>query len=112
MAGRLLDTELKEFDATSLNGTYQDFGSATSNPVTKVMLINTSDVDAYVSEDATTNKFRVPAGAAMTFDEATHRIPNKGQEYYLAKGIQLTIKQVSGAGSDGDIIAHLVTRVL
>jgi hypothetical protein len=112
MAGRLLNTELKEFDATTLDGTYQNLGSALSNPALKLMFFNTSDVDAYVSADGSTNKFRLPAGSAMTFDESTFKMPNKGQEYYLAKSAQLTVSQVSGAGSTGNIIAHIVTRTL
>lgn len=112
MAGRLLNTELKEFDATSLDGTYQAFGSTLSNPALKLQFLNTSNVDCYISDDGTTNKFRIPAGATITFDESTAPIPNRGQEYYEPVGTQLYVTQVSGAGSDGDIIAHIVTRTL
>lgn len=112
MAGRLLNTELKEFDATSLDGTYQNLGSVLANPAVKLQFLNTSDVDIYISDDGTTNKFRIPAGASITFDEATSPIPNRGQEYYESVGTQLYVTQVSGAGSDGDLIAHIVTRTL
>lgn len=112
MAGRILNTELKEFDATNLTGAYQNFGSTLSNPALKLQFINTSDVDAYISFDGSTDKFRIPAGAQFTFDENTAPIPNKGQEYYASKGTQISVKQVSGAGSSGDIIAHIVTRTL
>lgn len=112
MAGRIFDTELKEFDATMLDGTYQNFGSALSNPALKVMFFNTSDVDAYISIDGATNKFRLPSGSAMTFDESTSKMPNKGQEYYFARGVQMTVTQVTGAASTGNLIAHLVTRTL
>lgn len=112
MAGRLLNTELKEFDATTLDGTYKNFGSTLSNPALKIQLLNSSDVDIYVSDDGATNKFRIPAGSTITFDESTSPIPNRGQEYYFSRGIQLTVTQVTGAGADGDLIAHIVTRVL
>jgi len=112
MAGRLLNTELKEFDATTLDGTYKIFGSVLSNPATKVQFLNTSDVDIYVSIDGATNKFRIPAGASITFDESTAPVPNKGSEYYLEQGTQLYVTQVSGAGTDGDLIGHIITRVL
>ena len=112
MAGRLLNTELKEFDATNLDGTYKTLGSALSNPATKLQFLNTSDVDIYISDDGSSNKFRIPAGASITFDESTAPLPNKGQEYYLSKGTQLYVTQVSGAGSDGDLIAHIITRTL
>lgn len=112
MAGRLLNTELKEFDATTLDGTYQNFGTAISNPATKLQFLNTSDVDIYVSDDGVTNKFRIPAGASITFDESTAPLPNKGAEYYLAEGIQLSVTQVTGAGGSGNLIGHIITRTL
>ncbi len=112
MAGRLLNTELKEFDATGLDGTFKNLGSALLNPAMKIQFFNTSDVDVYISIDGSTNKFRVPAGATTTFDESTSPIPNKGQEYYMAVGTQMTVTQVTGAGADGDIIAHVITRTL
>jgi hypothetical protein len=112
MSGRILNFELKEFDATSLDGTYKNFGSAFSNPAIKIMIFNTSDVDVYVSEDGATNLFRVPAGSAMTFDESMFKIPDRGHEYLFPKSTQLTVTQESGAGTAGDIIAHVVTRTM
>lgn len=112
MAGRLLNTELKEFDATTLDGTYQNFGAALSHPAAKVQFLNTADVDIYVSADGATNKWRIPAGASITFDESTLRISNKDQEYYLRTGAQLSVTQVTGPGTTGNIIAHVVTRTI
>lgn len=109
---RIFEIELKEFDATSLSGTYQNLGSALSNPGVKVQFFNTSDVDCYITIDGTNAAFRIPASGALTFDENTVRANADSPEYYLASGTQLKVKQVSGAGSDGDIIAHIVTRVL
>lgn len=112
MAGRLLNIELKEFDSTSLDGTFQNFGSVLGSPAIKIMFFNTSDVDCYISIDGATNLLRLPTGSALTFDESTFNVPNKGAEYYFAEGQQLTITQESGAGTTGDIIAHIVTRTL
>lgn len=108
----LLLTELKEFDATSLSGSFQNFGAVLSNPALKVQFFNTSDVDCYVTADGTTNKFRLPANSALTLDENTVIARRKDGEYYLKKGVQLQVKQVTGAGASGNIIAHLVTRDL
>ncbi len=112
MAGRLLNTELKEFDATTLDGTYRNLGSVLSNPALKLQFLNSSDVDIYISVDGATNKYRIPAGASITFDESTAGVPNKGQEYYEPVGTQFTVTQVTGAGTDGDMIAHIITRTL
>jgi len=112
MAGRLLNLELKEFDATTLDGTFQNLGTVLANPAIKMMFFNTSDVDCYISTDGATNLLRLPSGSALTFDESTYNTPNKGKEYYFAEGQQLTVTQETGAGASGDIIAHIVTRTL
>lgn len=109
---RIFGVELKEFDATSLSGSYQNFGSTLSNPAVKIQFYNTSDVDCYISKDGTNDTFRIPANGALTFDENTVVANADSPEYYLAEGTQLEVKQVSGAGSDGDIIAHIITRDL
>lgn len=110
--GKLLNTELKEFDATSLTGSYQNFGSTLSNPGVKVQFYNTSDVDCYISKDGSTNHFRIPANGSLTLDENTAPGGREEGEYYLASGTQLEVKQVTGAGTEGNIIGHIVTRDL
>lgn len=112
MSRIILNLELKEFDATSLDGTFQNWGSVLSNPAIKVVMFNTSDVDAYVSKDGSTNWARLPAGSAMTLDESTLPVNGVDAAYYLSEGAQLTVKQVTGAGSSGNLIAMVVTREL
>lgn len=111
---RLLIVELKEFNATTLDGTYQEFGTALANPATKVQVFNTGDVDVYLSKDGTTNWMRIPAYGAITLDESTLYFRGVDQEYYLPKNTQLYLTQVTAesgiAGSS--IIAHIVTRGL
>lgn len=110
---RILPIELKEFDATALDGTDQDFGDPLNNPAIKISIFNTSNVDCYVDCDATINlHLRIPAGGALTLDESTLYFRGIDQEYYLPKGAQLTVTQVTGAGASGNIIAHIVTRFL
>lgn len=109
---RLLNIELKEFDATSLTGSYQNFGSALSNPGVKVQFYNTSDVDCYITTDGTNNNFRIPANGTLTLDENTVRANADSPDYYLSKGTQLKVKQVTGAGSSGNIVGHIITRNL
>ena len=110
---RILPIELKEFDATTLDGTDQNFGSVLDNPAIKLMLINTSDVDAYLDCDTVTDlHMRIPAGACVTLDESTLYFRGVDQEYYLPRGAQLTLTQVTAPATSGNIIAHVVTRVL
>ncbi len=111
MSGRLLIIELKEFNAASLNGTYQNFGTALANPATKIEVYNNSDVDAYISKDGATPWLRIPAYGTLTLDESTLYFRGVDQEYYLPKGTQLTVTQVTAAGT-GALISHVVTRGL
>lgn len=99
--------ELKEFDATTLDGTYQNLGSVLSSAARKIIIFNTSNVEVYVSNDGSTNIFRIPASDKIElsgynkhndFNEASHVFP---------KGIQLTVTQVTAAGASGDVIAHI-----
>ena len=108
---RVLPIELKEFDATGVDGTWQEWGSVFANPVLKIQVYNTSDVDFYFSRDQT-NKYRVPAGGTLTLDESTLYFRGVDQEYYFPKGTQLYVKQVTGAGTEGNFIGNFVTRIL
>ena len=112
--GRLLPIELKEFDAETLNGTYQNFGSPLDNPAIKINVFNEGDTDVYISRDGATNFMRIPAGGAIVLDESTLYFRGVDQEYYLPRGTQLTITQVTGASTitPSAIVAHIVTRVL
>ena len=109
--GRILPVELKEFDATTLNGTDQNFGTTLLNPAIKISVFNTSDVDVYMDYDGFVDlRMRIPANGTITLDESTLYFRGIDQEYYLPKGAQLTLTQVTGAGTEGNIIAHVVTR--
>lgn len=110
---RILPIELKEFDATTLDGTDQNFGSALANPAIKISVFNTSDVDVYMDYDGVIDlHMRIPAGGTITLDESTLYFRGIDQEYYLPRGSQLTLTQVTAPGTLGNIIAHIVTRQL
>jgi len=112
--GRILPIELKEFAATALTGSPQNFGTPLSNPAIKISVFNTSNVDVYLGAvtPAYTMKLRIPGGSALTLDESTLYFRGVDQEYYLQRTAQLTLTQVTGAGASGNIIAHIVTREL
>ena len=110
---RILPIELKEFDATSLDGTDKNFGTALTNPAIKICIFNTSDVDVYMDYDGVvTLRMRIPANGTITLDESTLYFRGIDQEYYIPRGAQLTLTQVTGAGTEGAIIGHFVTRIL
>lgn len=111
---RVLPIELKEFNATSLNGTDQDFGDPLDNPAIKISVFNTSDVDCYMDYDGSFGgsplHMRIPSNGTITLDESTLYFRGIDQEYYLPKNSQLTVTQVTAPGTEGAIIAHIVTR--
>lgn len=110
---RILPIELKEFDATTLDGTDQSFGTALANPAIKIQVYNTGNTDAYIGISGDSEYLRVPAYGTFTLDESTLYFRGVDQEYYLKRGAQLTLTQVTGPSTDGGaIIAHIVTRVL
>ena len=109
---RLKEVELFEFDGDSLTGSYQNFGSALSNPGIEITVSNDSAVDAYISKDGTKRWMRVRANSAITLGNTTSG-QDGSEEYLLPTGTQLEIKQVTGAGDAGTaIVAHVVTRAL
>ncbi len=112
--GRILPIELKEFNAMSLNGTNQSFGSVLLNPAIKISVFNTGNTDIYLDYDGNIDmRMRVPSGGTITLDESTLYFRGIDQEYYLPKGAQLTVTQVTGPSTvAGAIIAHIVTRQL
>lgn len=110
---RILPIELKEFDATALNGTDQNFGTALANPAIKIQVFNSGNTDVYIGIPDESEYIRVPAYGTLTLDESTLYFRGVDQEYYLSKGTQLTVTQVTGPSTDGGaIIAHVVTRIL
>lgn len=100
--------ELKEFNAASLSGTYQNFGSALSSPCYYAYFVNKSDVDAYITSDGSSNQIRLPSNSTvpMTFF-SWHNHYIKGSSLF-AKGAQLQIKQVTAPGT-GTIFVNLLT---
>jgi len=108
MAGTL-GFELKEFDATSLDGTYQNLGSALASPARKVLFFNTSDVDAYISNDGSSNIIRIPSGKDVKIDSYDKHNDLNEAAFVFKSGTQLTVSQVTGAGLSGNIIAHIFT---
>lgn len=109
--GQLLSLTTFRFAASSLSGTAQDFGTVLANPAMKISFMNTSDVSAYLRlEGSAANLMEIPAGGSITFDETTDTRRKNDYEYYFARGAQLQLIQVTGAGSGGYIIANLVLR--
>lgn len=100
--------ELKEFDSAGLTGAYQNLGSALSNPCYYAFIVNDSDVDVYISTDGSTDEIRVPAGLGMPLTYLSRHNSLIQASVIFAKGTQISIKQVTAAGT-GYITLNLLT---
>ena len=101
--------ELKEFDGASLTRVYQNLGSALSNPCYYAYLINDSDVDVYISKDGSTNHIRLPSGVQIPLTYYSRHNSLIQGSYLFSSGTQLSIKQVTTAGT-GFITINLQTK--
>jgi len=99
----------RSFDATSLTASYQDVGAVMASPVYGFAIYNTSDVDVQVSfDDGTSDGPIVPAGGVFEYSRL-NQVPNSElASFMIPTGTQIQVKQVTGAGADGDLIINIV----
>lgn len=102
--------ELKEFNAASLSGSFQDLGTVLGAPCYYAVLTNASDVGVYISIDGTNNTFRLSPSQSLTLYSYTRHTDYNDASYVFKSGTQLEIKQVTAAGT-GAIIVTILTVV-
>lgn len=107
--GNLLRVEKFKFNSASLSGSLQNFGTAIQDAAIKINFINASDVACIIQNINGTFVVELPATSTLTFDESYPKNDNNTGKYYLGKGEQLQIIQVTGTGT-GNIIAHIVEK--
>ena len=100
--------ELKEFNAASLTGLFQNFGTALLDPCYDAVISNESDVGCYISIDGVNNIIRLSPGQILDLKNYSRHFDNTEAAYVFKKGVQLRIKQVTAAGT-GAIIANILT---
>lgn len=101
----------RTFDATSLTGSYQDLGSVMGSPVYSFVVYNTSDVDVQLSfDDGTTNGPIIAAGATFAISRAEQMRNLEDASFMLPENAQVQVKQVTGAGTSGNIIFNTVRK--
>jgi hypothetical protein len=101
----------RTFDATSLTGSYQDVGAVMASPVAGHAMYNTSDVDIQLSfDDGVNDGPIIPAGGTFT-DNRYSQLHGSGQgSYVIASGAQIQVKQVTGAGTTGNLIVNIIRK--
>lgn len=101
----------RTFDMTTLTGTYQNLGSVIQTPTYGFVFYNTSDVAAQVTFDGgVTDGPILPAGS--TFDASRfNQLSNvEDATFMLPDSSQVQVKQVTGAGTAGELILNVARR--
>lgn len=99
----------RTFDATSLTGSYQDVGAVIGSAVLGFTAYNTSDVDMQISLDnGASNGPIIPSSGTLNVSRFP-QVPNINNGIYVIKeGAQIQVKQVTAAGTGGDLIINIV----
>lgn len=87
---------LRSIDSATFTGSYQNLGTALSNPAIIVKLVNNSDQLVTLSTDGTNDHDIFPTGSFTLYDYSA----NKQNAPYLAaaKGTQYRVKGSAGTG--------------
>ncbi len=98
----------RSFDSTSLTGSYQDLGSVLESAAYGFVIFNDSDVSVQSSfDDGATNGPVIPAGGSFSDNRDNWDGRSEDSRYCLPGGAQVQVKQVTGAGTSGDIIFNV-----
>jgi len=100
---------LRTFDAASLTANFQDVGAVIPFTVWRGILINSSDVDALITDQSTEEDIRLPANGTVNVSELTFPSSARSDVPLFEANVQLQIKQVTAAGT-GTIILLLFGR--
>ena len=99
--------ELREFNTANLTGSFLNLGAVLGQAAKYVHIFNTSTVDAYITNDNSTNIIRIAAGKDLPLPPYPYYGSDADSAYIFPKGTQLKIKQVTAAAA-GAVIVQLV----
>lgn len=98
----------RTFDATLLNASYQDVGAVMGSPALSFVIYNTSDVDVQLSfDDGVSDGPIVPTNGTYSDNIYNYHPNQEVGSFPLPKSAQIQVKQVTGAGTSGDIIINI-----
>lgn len=103
---RFLNFELREFDTATLTGAFQNIGAQLTRAAKTVVIANTSTVDVYITNDGTSNVFRIPAGEELPIPAYDTNFTLHEETCVFREGTQLMARQVTAAAA-GAIIVHI-----
>lgn len=89
---------LRSIDSSTFTGNYQTLGSAISNAVSLIKVVNNSTVLVTVSVDGVNDHDILPAGSFFLYD-VTSDSPQESGSIFVEKGRQYYVKGSAGTGS-------------
>lgn len=98
---------VREVAFGSVGASFSTIGSALTVHARIIRFVNSTDVDVYISDDNSTNNFRMAANSFILFDFSTNKIKDDG--LFVAIGTQFYVKRVSGAPTKGAVWLEVVS---
>ncbi len=102
-----------QFDAVrevafgGISGTYAPVGGPLTDHARVVLINNSTNVEVYISDDASTNNFRMAPNSFKLIDFSANKIRDDG--LFVAIGTQFYVKQVSGAAASGAVWIEVIS---
>lgn len=99
MVAKAVIDEIRSLGFGGISGSYATIGSAFTELARIICFTNTSDADVLISDDGTTDKLIVPAGAFKLIDVQANQNDKFDDKYVLPVGTQFYVKQVTAPSS-------------
>jgi hypothetical protein len=98
---------LRSLGFAGISGAYAAVGTAFSDPVRMLKVVNNTDANLIISYDGSTNQDYVAATSAFIYD-FTSNVANTGDSLELAKGTTLYVKDDGVAPTSGSVYVVVI----
>lgn len=92
---------VREVAFGSITASYTALGTATLDHTRLFNIVNTTDVDIYISLNGTTNHLRIAANSFLLLDLTANKVQDDG--LFVDVGTIFYIKRAAGAPSQGNV---------
>jgi hypothetical protein len=86
----------------SISGSYADVGTQLGRPIRIMYIQNNTDASMMFSFDGVNDHIFLPANSFFLVDVTANQISNVNG-FYISKGTQMQVKQISGAPTSGSV---------
>ncbi len=97
---------VREIAFGGISGAYAAVGTALTDHARMVRFVNQTDVQVYISLDASTDHIRMAANSFFILDFSANKVRDDG--LFVPVGTIFSTKQVSGAASSGAVWIEVI----